>query len=76
MADEIRKVLDARLTEEGLEAEAGYLIKNPTFERMYGWAWALRLGLELRTWDDEQGKEWSRRYRPVETAIVPRKPVT
>lgn len=67
---EVRKVLDARLTEKGLETEAAYLVRNPTFERMYGWAWALRLGLELRTWDDPQGREWSRRFRPVETAIV------
>ncbi len=69
-AAKVREVLDARLTEKGLEAEAGYLVKHPTFERMYGWAWALRLGLELRTWDDPQGREWSRRYRPVETVIV------
>ena len=69
-AAEVRKVLEARMTEEGLEAEAGNLVNNPTFERMYGWAWALRLGLELRTWDDDQGREWSRRFRPVETVVV------
>lgn len=69
-AGEVRKVLDGRMSAEGLKKEAAYLRKNKSFERMYGWGWALRLGLELRTWDDDQGRKWAKRFRPVEKAIV------
>ena len=69
-AAEVRRVLEERFTVEGLQAEAAYLAENKSFERMYGWAWALRLGLELRTWDDRQGKAWAMRFAPVEQAIV------
>ena len=66
----VRAELAKKLTREGLVKEAIYLKKNPSFERMYGWAWALRLGIELRALDDAQGREWATFYRPVEEAIV------
>lgn len=66
----VRAKLAEKLTREGLAKEAVYLKKNPSFERMYGWAWALRLGIELRALDDEQGNEWAAFYRPVEDTIV------
>jgi hypothetical protein len=66
----VRRVLEGRFTEAGLRAEADYLKANKSFERMYGWAWALRLGLELRTWDDPDGRRWAGRFAPVEAAIV------
>lgn len=69
-AEEVRKVLDRRFTAEGLLTEAKYLGANKSFERMYGWAWALRLALELRTWDDEQGRSWTNLFTPIEAAIV------
>ena len=37
---------------------------------MYGWAWALRLATELRTWDDPRAKRWAEAYRPLEDKIV------
>ncbi|MDB4265539.1 DUF2891 domain-containing protein, partial [bacterium] len=66
----VRAELDQKFTKEGLEKEAAYLKKNPSFERMYGWAWALRLGIELRALDDEQGRKWAKLYLPVEQAII------
>ena len=66
----VRTELSKKLTREGLEKEAAYLRKNPSFERMYGWAWALRLGIELRALDDGQGRVWASLYRPVEEVIV------
>lgn len=69
-APAVRSILEARFTKEALQTEADYLESRGSFERMYGWAWALRLALELRTWDDEQGKVWSARYRPLERVIV------
>lgn len=69
-AASVREVLEKRFQAAPLQVEADYLAANKSFERMYGWAWALRLGLELRTWDDEQGRQWARRFAPVEEAIV------
>ena len=66
----VRAELAQKLTSDGLAKEAEYLKKNPSFERMYGWAWALRLGIELRALDDAQGKVWAAAYQPVEEVIV------
>ncbi len=66
----VRAELSKKFQADDLQKEADYLLKNKSFERMYGWAWALRLGIELRALEDEQGKEWAKFYRPVEEAIV------
>ena len=68
--EEVRAELAKKFVQEDLRKEAGYLAANVWFERMYGWAWALRLGMELRALDDEQGREWASFYLPVEEAIV------
>jgi hypothetical protein len=71
-AAEVRGLLKQRLTAEGLVAEAAYFQtkENRSFERMYGWAWALRLALELRTWDDPDGREWAKSFLPLEKEIT------
>src|SRR5215471_3561705 len=60
-APEIRARLSAHLTVTNLAAEAAYFEtkENRTFERMYGWAWALRLAAELHAWDDPDAREWA-----------------
>jgi len=68
--DKVRTELAGKLVKEDLEKEAAYLRANASFERMYGWAWALRLGIELRALEDEQGKEWAKFYLPLEEVIV------
>lgn len=72
VAGEIREALDRQLTREGLAAEAAYFdVKtNRSYERMYGWAWALRMAAELRTWDDPDGKRWAESFAPLEKKIV------
>jgi hypothetical protein len=71
-AGEVREILKRRLTRDGLTAEAAYFgaTENRSFERMYGWAWALRLALELRTWDDPDGREWATNFAPLENKIT------
>lgn len=71
-AKDLRATLAQRFTVAGLKAEADYfsIAENRSFERMYGWAWALRLGQELRQWDDPDAKAWSEAMRPLELAIV------
>ncbi len=71
-APTIAQRLDARLSKEGLLAEAAYFDdkENRSFERMYGWAWALRLATELHAWDHAMGKKWAASYKPLEDRIV------
>jgi len=68
--EKVRASLRAKFSEEKFQKEADYLKANKSFERMYGWAWALRLGMELRLLEDEEGKRWAKWYRPLEEVIV------
>jgi hypothetical protein len=72
LAGEIRALLSRQLTSEKLAIEAAYfdVKEHQTFERMYGWAWALRLAAELRSWDDPQAAEWAANLRPLEERLV------
>jgi hypothetical protein len=36
-----------------------------SFERTYGWAWALKLAEELHSWNDREGKKWSENLQPL-----------
>jgi hypothetical protein len=71
-AAEIRTRLAAHLTATNLAVEAAYFEPkdNQSFERMYGWAWGLRLAAELHTWNDPEGQEWSRNFAPLEHRLV------
>ncbi len=72
IAAEIKERLDNHLTADHLRREAEYFEEplNKSFERMYGWAWALRLAAELRTWDDPLGRKWATALRPLEDVLV------
>ena len=69
---QIREKLDRHLTLENIKAEAAYFDEkeNRSFERMYGWAWVLRLAAELHTWEDVDGKRWRANLRSLEETIV------
>jgi hypothetical protein len=41
------ELLAGNLTAANLRAEAAYLATHPRYERPYGWAWAMRLAVEL-----------------------------
>ena len=71
-AAEARRALDAHLTKDALAAEAAYFAKKESrsFERMYGWAWALRLAAELRQWDDPDARRWSENFEPLERQLI------
>lgn len=72
VAAQIRETLNRQLTKEKLQIEADYFQpkENKSFERMYGWAWALQLVAELHDWDDPDAKRWRDNLRPLETVIV------
>ena len=74
LASRMREQLNRHLTAEALASEADYFRQdhNKGFERMYGWAWALRLVAELHAWDDADGKRWRGNLRPLESILVTR----
>ena len=47
--DEAIEILTAHLSPEKLSVEAAFLRENPTWERPYGWAWAVELVRALHT---------------------------
>lgn len=73
IAGEIEEALDRQFRLEPMEKEAAYFEEkgNQSFERMYGWAWALRLAAELHAWeDDERARRWAAALRPLEEKVV------
>ena len=68
----VRSRLAAHLTEKNLRAETAWfeIKENRSFERMYGWAWALRLAAELHDWDDADARAWAAALQPLEQKLV------
>lgn len=73
-AAKIRAALSANLTAENIQVETSYLNQpnRQSFERTYGWAWALKLAEELRQWDDADARKWSANLKPLADALVAR----
>lgn len=74
-AGRIREVLGRHLTAENLQAEADFFGReeNKSFERMYGWAWLLRLAIELEQFsDDPEASQWRANLKPLENRLVDR----
>ena len=71
-ATEVRAVLDEHLTPGAIAVESAYLEGRPSFERPYGWGWALRLAEELATWTDEGGRRWADALAPLAETVTTR----
>lgn len=73
-AQQIRSTLDAHLSKANLEQEAAFFVRDEhkSFERMYGWAWFLRLTMELDGWDDPDARRWRENLRPLESVLLKR----
>lgn len=73
-ADQIRALLDAQFTPEKVAVEVTYLARpeSRSFERPYGWAWALMLAGELLRHESEKGALWAEALRPLSDAFVKR----
>lgn len=71
-ASEIRVALDENLTPKNLREEAAYFIQEDraSFERMYGWAWLLKLAEELGFSSDADAERWSRNLAPLVAAVM------
>lgn len=71
--EEIIQKLEENLTAENIIAEVTYFQEeSKSFERMYGWAWLLKLGEELYTWDNEAGQRWYNHLKPLINLIIKR----
>jgi len=72
--DRILEGLKAHITPENIAKEIEYFEDSLSqgFERMYGWAWLLKLTEELVTWDDPRAKELSDNMKPLADVIVKR----
>ena len=72
-AGEVRSALDAQFSPAGLAAEATFAASPAgTFQRPYGWGWALTLAHEIATWDDPDARRWSEAMSPLAEAIADR----
>ncbi len=73
-AARVRAALARHLTLENIRAEARFFARDEhkSFERMYGWAWYLRLVIELNNWPDADGRKWRENLRPLEELLVAR----
>lgn len=63
-------VLENHWTEEALRQEAKYLLARRSFERPYGWGWALTLAHELTVWEHERAVKWLTALRPLADTIT------
>lgn len=73
-AQPAREALKQSLTAANIEQEAAYVKGEgrASFERPYGLAWLLQLGLELREWDDPLARGLSQNLAPLEQASLQR----
>lgn len=73
-AAEIRKALDENLTEENVAGEVAYLNEKErkSFERTYGWAWALKLEEELLLNHGADAQRWAKNLKPLADALARR----
>ena len=70
-APQIRTSLNTHLSKTNLQQEADFFAReeHKSFERMYGWAWLLRLTMELQGWDDPDAQRWRENLRPLERVL-------
>jgi len=66
--------LKQNISSENILGEIAYFNRKQeySYERMYGWAWLLKLQEELDTWDSEDGRLLSKNLKPLTNLIVDR----
>ena len=71
---EIIKKLQINLSKGNIQQEIAYIAKphEKSFERTYGWAWLLKLQMELDSSSDVYAKELAQNLQPLSDIIVSR----
>ena len=69
-----RQAVARSLTLANIQPEVRYLqaAGRASFERPYGLAWVLQLGIELREWETPEARRWSATLQPLEQAAAAR----
>jgi hypothetical protein len=69
-----RDALQQSLTPDHIKDEVAYLkgTGRASFERPYGLAWLMQMGMELREWDDPMAKIMAANLKPLEVAAKER----
>ena len=69
--EEILHLLEEHLSKKNMEQEMKVfsIPGNASFERTYGWAWILKLQMELDSWNNPLGKECASNLRPLSQLI-------
>jgi len=72
----IREKLNDHLSEEAIKGEIEFFNEegNKSFERPYGWVWALRLHAELKAWNDPDARKWADHLTPLANLFLERMP--
>lgn len=60
-----KDILQRHITQANIATDISYLRANPSWERPYGWTWALKLMLELETWDDPIAPAMAAALKPL-----------
>src|SRR5262245_3837907 len=70
----IREKLNDHLSEDAIKGEIEFFNGdgNNSFERPYGWVWALRLQAELKSWDDPDARKWAAHLEPLTNLFLER----
>ena len=71
--DSILQVLKVNLSKENIEKEIEYFTLNKytkNFERPYGWAWILKLALELQQWDIPEAQTLYSNIKPLADLLI------
>ena len=69
---EITNLLLQNISKENILKEVKYFDNkyNKNYERTYGWAWLLKLQLEIETWDNKAARKLERNIKPLTDLIA------
>ena len=70
----IREKLNDHLSDQAIKGELEFFNEdgNKSFERPYGWVWALRLQAELKSWEDKDAQKWAANLTPLTNLFLER----
>ena len=71
-AEQIRAILKRNINAKNIHQELAYFEQdiNKSFERTYGWAWLLKLAVEVKQWDDPLARELQTILLPLSNHIA------
>lgn len=72
--DSILIKLQSNINSDNIAKEVEYFLQpvNTGYERTYGWAWLLKLALEIHTWEGEDARKLEAALMPLTELIVDR----